>query len=94
VDGVAEQVGPDHAPFGQKVLKFLMAEVGQPGPQPHVGREGRLGLQARQVLDRLLRGHRGPAQEELAVERGAVQGQQAQTVCHGQPGSRPERSRQ
>ena len=83
--------------FGQKVVKFFVAEAGQPGPQPHVGREGSLGLQAPQVPDRLLRGHGGPAQQELAVERGAVQRPQAQAVGghrYGQPGSRPERSRQ
>ena len=94
MDRVAEEVGPHHGSFGQKVFKFLVAEAGQPGPEPHVGREGRLGLQASQVPHRLLRGHRGPAQQELAVERGAVQFAQAQAVCHGQPGSRPERSRQ
>ena len=50
-----------------------MAETGQPRPQPYVGREGGLGLQAGQVADRGQGGQRSAAQEELAGQGGAVE---------------------
>jgi hypothetical protein len=44
----------------------LVGEAGQPRPQPDVGREGGLGLQAGQVPDRVPGGPLVPAQQELA----------------------------
>jgi len=80
VNGVAEQVGAHHGPFGQKVLKMLVTEAGQPRPQPDVRRERSLGLQRGQVLDRLPGGPGVPAQQQLAVQGGAVQGAGAELV--------------
>ena len=80
VNGVAEQVGAHHGPFGQKVLKMLVTEAGQPRPQPDVRRERGLGLQRGQVLDRLPGGPGVPAQQQLAVQGGAVQGAGAELV--------------
>jgi hypothetical protein len=80
VNGVAEQVGAHHGPFGQQVFKSFVAEAGQPRPQPDVGREGGLGLQGGQVLDRLPGGPGVPVQQQLAVQGGAVQRADAEPV--------------
>ena len=83
VDRVAHQVSAKHGPFGNKLLQLLMTEAGQPRPQPDVRGQRGLGLQAGQVPDRLQGGQRGPVEQQLAVQRGAVQRPQAQpAVCH------------
>ncbi len=78
VDRVAHQVSAEHGPFGNQVLQLLMTEAGQPRPQPDVRRQRGLRLQAGQAADRGEGGHRGPVEQELAVQRGAVQRPQAQ----------------
>ena len=80
VDRVAHQVSAKHGPFGNKLLQLLMTEAGQPRPQPDVRGQRGLGLQAGQVADRVQGGQRGPVEQQLAVQRGAVQGPQAQAV--------------
>ena len=84
VDSGAHDGGTDHRPFGQKIGEIFRAEAGKPRPQPQVGRVGGLCLKSGQVPERLPRRERVPAQQELAVERGAVQGALAQprAICH------------
>ena len=67
-----------HGPFGNKLLQLLMTEACQPRPQPDVRGQRGLRLQAGQAADRVEGGQRGPAEQELAVQRGAVQRSQAQ----------------
>jgi hypothetical protein len=74
VDGVAHEVGTHHGPFGQKIFELLMTEAGEPRPQTYVRSQRGLGLQAGQVPDRRPGRHRGPAQQQLALQRGAVKG--------------------
>jgi hypothetical protein len=85
VNRVAHEVGAHHDPFGQKILEVVVAEAGQPRPQPDVGGQRGLGLQAGQVPDRITGRPRGPAQQELAVQGGAVQVQVAEPVHRVQP---------
>jgi hypothetical protein len=80
VNRVPHQVGAYHGPFGHEVLQLLLTEAGQPRPQPDVRGQRGLGLQAGQVPDRVPGRHRGPVEQQLAVQRGAVQGAQAQAV--------------
>ena len=80
VDRVTHQVGAKHGPFGQKIFQGLVTEAGQPRPQPDVRGQRGLSLQVGQVADRVPRRHRGPVEQQLAVQRGAVQRAQAQAV--------------
>jgi hypothetical protein len=80
VDGVAHQMGAYHRPFGKYLFQMVRTESGEPRPQPHVRGQRRLGLHPGQVRDRLAGGQRGPAQQQLALQRGAVQRAQAQAV--------------
>jgi hypothetical protein len=75
VDRVTHQVGAKHGPFGKKILQFLLTEAGQPRPQPDVRGQRGLGLQAGQVTDRVPGRHRGPVEQQLAVQRGAMKGE-------------------
>jgi hypothetical protein len=88
MDGPAHQRDPDHPPAQDQLGQIIRAEPRQPRPQPVIGRERRLRLQARQVLDRLDHplgtqaslGQRNPAQQHLPVEQGPVHRPQAQHV--------------
>ena len=84
VNGVTHEMGTHDGPFGQKIFELLMTETGEPRPQAYVRGQRGLGLQAGQVLDRLPGRQRGPAQQQLALQRGAVQRPQAEPVrSHG-----------
>jgi hypothetical protein len=74
VDGVAHEVGTHHGPFGQKIFELLMTEASEPRPETYVRSQRGLGLQAGQVPDRRPGRHRDPAQQQLALQRGAVKG--------------------
>jgi hypothetical protein len=74
VNGVAHLVGTHDGPFGRKIFQLLRTEAGEPRPQPDVRGQRGLGLRAGQVPDGLPGRHRGPAQKQLAFERGAVKG--------------------
>ena len=60
-----------------------MTEAGQPRPQAYVRGQRSLGLQAGQVPDCLPGRHRRPAQQQLALQRGAVQHPQAERAVAG-----------
>ena len=79
---VAHEVSAHHGSFGQKIFEVFVAETGQPRPQPYVGREGGLGLQAGQVADRGQGGLLSPAQQELAGQGGPVELELVEAV-HG-----------
>jgi len=82
VHGVAHQVQPDHlALLGQR-RQLGRREASQPGPQPDVGGERRLGLHPCQVLDRVDRGRRRAVQQELAGQRGTAQAPLGQRGGH------------
>jgi hypothetical protein len=88
VDGAAHQGDPDHLPAHQQFGQVGRLEPGQPGPQPEVGREGRLCLQAGQVLDHPGHGlgaarpgrQRRRVEQHLPGEQGPVEGPQVQRV--------------
>jgi hypothetical protein len=97
VDRVAHEVGTHHDPFRQKVFEVVVAEAGQPRPQPGVRHLAGLGLQARQVRDRVAGPPPQALRQQLAVQGGAVElpvgGAERGSLVRGQLGSRPERRR-
>ena len=88
MDRGAHQGDPDHLPADQQLGQIARLEPGQPGPQPVVRRERRLGLQPGQVLDRRdhgigparTHGQRGRLEQHLPGEQGPVQGPQIQHI--------------
>jgi hypothetical protein len=73
VDGVAHERDSHRAPLQDKAGELVGVESLKPRPQADVGRVGRLGLHADEVLDHLQGGQRLAAQQQLPFEQRAVE---------------------
>ncbi len=78
VDRAAHQGDPHHLAAPHEPGEVLDAEAGQSGPQPDVGRVGRLGLHADQVRDRCDGRRLHPSGEHLAGQQTSVERSAAQ----------------
>ena len=83
VDRPAHQRHPHDGPIDQQVGELLAPEVHEAGPEPDVRGVRGLGLHPDEMLERRRDRQRGPAQEELSIERGAVQGADAEGLAGG-----------
>ncbi len=80
VDGGAHDDDPHHLSLEEQLGERASAGTLEPRPQSRVRVQRHLRLQADEVLDRLEDRHLGAPEQQLALERGPVEGTPAEDV--------------